>query len=101
MDKYMTVPVLFSVLAILVILYGLFLVIKLKSDIPGGSIGKSWNFLIILVCMFAVGFAFGPFFGNLPVEALRLMVSLIFFFGAIYVVITIRMIYSIIQELME
>ena len=101
MENYMTVPVLFSVLAIFVILYGLFLVIKLKAEVPGGSIGKTWNFLIVLVCMFAFGFAFGPFFGNLPVDTLRLMVSLIFFFGAIYVVITIRMIYSIIQELMN
>ena len=101
MENYLNVPVFFSVLAIIVILYGLYLVINLKKDIPGGVIGKRWNFLIILVCMFAFGFMFGPFFGEVPVEQLRLMVSLIFFFGAIYVVITIRMIYGIIQELMN
>jgi len=101
MEQYFTAPAIISMLAILVILYGLFLVIKLKADIPGGVIGKRWNLLILLVCMFTAGFLFGPFFGKLPVETLRLLVSLIFFFGAVYVVITIRMIYNIIQELMN
>lgn len=101
MEQYLNIPVLFSVLAICVILYGLVLVIKLKKDVPGGVIGKQWNILILLVCLFALGFAFGPFFGNLPIESLRLLVSMIFFFGAIYVVITIRMIYNIIQELLN
>lgn len=101
MEKYLTVPVFFSILAILVILYGLALVLKLKTEMPGGVIGKRWNFLIILVCMFTIGFLFGPFFGDLPADTLRLMVSLIFFFGAIYVVITIKMIYSIIQDILS
>ena len=101
MEQYFTIPVLFSVLAICVILYGLVLVIRLKKEVPGGVIGKQWNILILLVCLFAIGFAFGPFFGNLPIETLRLLVSLIFFFGAIYVIITIRMIYNIIQELLN
>lgn len=51
--------------------------------------------------MFTIGFAFGPFFGKLDIETLRLLVSLIFFFGAIYVIITIRMIYNIIKELSQ
>jgi hypothetical protein len=101
MAQYLTAPIIFSVLAIIVILYGLQLVIKLKKEIPGGKIGKQWNQLVALVSLFAVGFLFGPFFGSLPQETLALLVSLIFFFGAIYVIITIRMIYGIIQELMS
>ncbi len=101
MEQYLTTPVLFSVLAIGVILYGLILVIRLKKEVPGGVIGKQWNILILLVCLFAIGFSFGPFFGSLPIETLRLLVSLIFLFGAIYVIITIRMIYSIIQVLLK
>ena len=99
MDQYLNPSVVISVLAICVILFGLYQVISLKKEVPGGVIGKRWNLLILLVCMFTIGFSFGPFFGDLPVETLRLLVSLIFFFGAIYVVITIRMIYSIINEL--
>ncbi|MFV2033393.1 MAG: hypothetical protein ACC663_12930 [Gammaproteobacteria bacterium] len=91
----------FSILAIFVILYGLWLVVRLKKEMPGGIVGKRWNTLILLVLMFNIGFAFGPFFGSLPIETLRLLVSLIFFFGAIYVIITIRMIYSIIIELSQ
>ena len=101
MEQYLNLPVIISLMAIVVIIYGLQLVIRLKKDIPGGIIGKRWNTLIILVCLFTAGFLFGPFFGDLPVETLRLMVALIFFFGAVYVVITIKMIYSIIQELMN
>jgi len=99
MEQYIDLSVIFSILAIIVILYGLLQVVLLKKEVPGGVIGKRWNFLILLVFMFTIGFAFGPFFGELPLETLRLLVSLIFFFGAIYVVITIRMIYSIIKEL--
>ncbi len=99
MGQYLNPSVIISILAICIILFGLFQVISLKKDVPGGIIGKRWNLLILLVSMFVIGFAFGPFFGELPVETLRLLVSLIFFFGAIYVIITIRMIYSIIMEL--
>jgi len=101
MELLSNIPVLFSILAICIILYGLVLVIRLKKEVPGGVIGKQWNMLILFVCLFATGFAFGPFFGDLPAESLLLLVSLIFFFGAIYVIITIRMIYSIIQELLD
>lgn len=101
MSTYLNPPVIISILAIAIILYGLWMVVALKKEVPGGIIGKRWNLLILLVCMFTLGFAFGPFFGELPIETLRLLVSLIFFFGAIYVIITIRMIYSIIQELSQ
>lgn len=97
----LNLPLIFSILAIAVIVYGLWLVISLKKEMPGGIVGKRWNTLILLVLMFTIGFAFGPFFGSLDIQTLRLLVSLIFFFGAIYVVITIRMIYNIIRVLSQ
>jgi len=40
-----------------------------------------------------------PFFTMLPANVINLIVALIFFFGAVYVLITVRLIYRIIEEL--
>jgi len=88
-----------SISAILVMIYCLFLVLKLGKHVPGGVVGKNWKFLTLLVVMFTMGYLTTPFFGLLPPEFVNLMVSLIFFFGAIYVVITVKLIYQIIEEL--
>jgi len=90
-----------SIAAIAVMLYCLYLVMTLKQKVPDGIVGKKWNFLIALVSMFTVGYLSTPFFGVIPEGVLRLIVSGIFFFGAIYVVITVKLIYQIIKELSE
>ena len=87
--------------AILIMFYCLYLVLSLKSSIPGGVVGKRWNFLSILVVLFTIGYLSTPFFDQLPEDILRLVVSLIFLFGAIYVVVTVRLIFNIIRELSE
>jgi hypothetical protein len=90
-----------NIIAILIMFYCLYLVLSLKSRIPGGMIGKRWNFLTLLVVLFNIGYLTTPFFDRLPDEILRLVVSCIFIFGAIYVVVTIRLIFNIIRELTE
>ena len=90
-----------SVAAILVILFCLYSVIALGRSIPGGVVGKQWRFLTFLVAMFTVGYLLTPFFGMLPPQLITIIVSVIFFFGAIYVLITIRLIHRIITELTE
>ena len=85
--------------AVIVMLYNLWLVLTLKSKVPGGVIGKSWRTLTMLVFMFALGYGALPFFGDLPEETMRMVVTLIFLFGAFYVSITIRLIYRVIEEL--
>lgn len=87
--------------AILVMFYSLYLVLSLKSRIPGGMVGKRWSFLTLLVFMFSIGYLATPFFDRLPTEILKLVVSCIFIFGAVYVVVTIRLIFNIILELSE
>lgn len=88
-----------SIAAIAIMLYCLYLVMTLKQKVPGGIVGKKWNFLMALVAMFTAGYLSTPFFGIIPEGVLRLIVSGIFFFGAIYVVITVKLIYQIIKEL--
>jgi hypothetical protein len=90
-----------SVAAILVMLYCLTLVLSLKKNIPGGVVGKTWNFLTLLVVLFTLGYLATPFFGLIPAGVVSFLVSLIFLFGAIYVVITVKLIYRIIEELAE
>jgi hypothetical protein len=86
-------------LAIIVMFYNLWLVMTLKSKVPGGVIGSSWRTLSLMVFMFALGYAALPFFGELPEATMRMVVALIFLFGGFYVAITIRLIYRVIEEL--
>lgn len=88
-------------LAILAILYSLWLVLSLKRSVPGGVVGRQWNILIALVALFTVGYLAIPWFGRLPLDTLRFIVALIFLFGAVYVIITIRLIHTVIRALAE
>jgi hypothetical protein len=87
--------------AILIMFYCLWLTLKLKSSIPGGLVGKKWGTLTALVSLFTLGYLATPFFSQLPEDVLRLIVALIFLFGAIYVVITVKLIHTVITELMD
>jgi hypothetical protein len=85
--------------AIIVMFYCLWLVFSLKPLIPGGVVGKRWRLLAGMVVLFAIGYGAMPFLGELSETTLRYVVAVIFFFGAIYVAITIKLIYTVIEEL--
>lgn len=88
-----------GIAAVFIMLINLFFTVSMRSHVKGGMIGKRWNYMTILVLLFAAGYFILPFIGTLTIETLRIVVSLIFFFGALYVMITLRMIYAIIKEL--
>lgn len=88
-----------NIAAIIVMLVCLATVYKLRANIPGGVVGRQWGYLTTLVTLFTVGYFVTPFFTQLPAEVMNLVVALIFFFGAIYVLITVRLIYRIIEEM--
>jgi len=88
-------------LSIAVMLFALYRVISLKREIPGGMVGKNWNYLLGLVILFAGGYVAMPFLGELSKELLQLAVAGIFLFGAVYVVITINLIINVIRVLSE
>lgn len=85
--------------AIAVMLYCLWLVLSLKNRVPGGMVGRKWSTLTMMVAMFTLGYLATPFAGAVPEDAMRLIVSLIFFFGAIYVVLTVKLLFAVIEEL--
>lgn len=88
-----------SVVAVVVMLYGLGRVTSLKAEIPGGMIGKQWGILQFLVIVFSIGYFAVPFAGLLPEAILRTIVAVIFLFGAAYVLFTIKLIHNIIKVL--
>ena len=93
------ISIVISILAILVMFYCLYLVLSLRKNVPGGVVGSTWKTLTALVVLFTIGYLVTPFFGLLPPILMNVIVSLIFLFGAIYVVITVKLIYRIIEEL--
>ena len=88
-----------NIAAIAVMLYCLITVFRLRAKIPGGVVGEQWSTLTFLVTLFTAGYFVTPFFTSLPADVINVLVALIFFFGAVYVLITIRLIYRIIEEM--
>lgn len=85
--------------AILVMAWCFYTMLKLSPKIPGGVVGKTWRLLRLLVGLFLLGYLLTPFFPQLPPELINLLVAFIFLFGAIYVLVTVRLIYRIITVL--
>lgn len=86
-----------SGLAIVTMFVALWQAIDYKSSVPGGVVGKTWNLITTLVAFFFIGYLTTPFFVLLTQEFKDLIVAFIFFFGAIYVLITIRLVHKIIM----
>lgn len=86
-------------LGILVMLFCLWSAFNLKSKVPGGVVGQKWRHMTGMIAFFSLGYIAIPFLGQLSAEAMRLAVAFIFLFGAIYVAVTIRLIYRVIEEL--
>jgi hypothetical protein len=95
------IVLLITVAAIVVMFYCLWLLISLKKEIPGGMVGKQWRTLEVLVWLFSVGYLATPFANLLSEQTLRLIAAVIFLFGAVYVVTTVKLIHRIIKVLSE
>ena len=90
---------LISFAAIVVMLICLVQVLQLGKSVPGGIVGRTWRQLTGLVILFTIGYLVTPFFPLLPAAVIGPIVALIFLFGAIYVLITVRLIHRVITEL--
>lgn len=88
-----------NIAGIAIMLYGLVAIVLMRTKVPGGVVGRNWKILTALVAMFTLAFLSTPFLGELPAESLRMIMSLVFLFGAIYVTLTVRLLYRIIEEL--
>lgn len=85
-----------SGLAIMIMAVALWKSFVYKSSLPEGEVKRTWRLLIVLVGLFFVGFLTLPFFVLLPPEWKDNIVSFLFFFGAIYVLLTLNLMYKIV-----
>lgn len=86
-----------SGLAIITMFVALWKAIDYKSSVPKGAVGKTWNVITGMVAFFFLGYLTTPFFVLLTQEVKDLIVALIFFVGAVYVLISLRLIHRIIM----
>lgn len=99
MDLQIDTAFFINAAGIAIMIYGLVDILLLRSKIPGGQVGKAWKALAVLIGLFTIGYLASPFFSTLPADSIRMIVSLIFLFGAVYVILTVRLLYRIIAEL--
>ncbi|MGD8553375.1 MAG: hypothetical protein PVI81_06450 [Anaerolineales bacterium] len=86
-------------LAILVMLYNTLLTFQLKKKIIGGEVGARWNLLSVLVLIFLFAFILSPLLllFDVPVEYLLLAVFSVFFLGAVFVGLVVRVVRDVLQ----
>jgi hypothetical protein len=83
--------------SIITMLIALLRAVDLKKSVPAGGVGKTWNVIAALVTFLFMVYLTVPFFVLLSQETKDLIVSFIFFFGAMYVLINVELVHRIIQ----
>jgi len=81
--------------------FALWQLLRLRALIPGGVIGRQWVRLTALVVLFLAGYLSGFFLDLLPPEQLKLVIGFIFVGGAGYVLITVALVKRIAEELLN
>jgi len=84
-------------LGIITMLFALLNVIEYKKFIPDGMVKEVWNNIAALVAIFFIIYLTFPFFILLSQRTKDIIVAVIFLFGAMYVLINIRLVYRIIM----
>lgn len=72
---------------------------KLRKAIIGGELGEKWNYSLYLILFFFVGYVISPLFLWISPEFKDIVISLVFFFGAVFVFIMINLIFSMMTML--
>jgi len=89
-------------LAILVMVVGLIQVIRLRRLAPGGKIGRVVGILLAFIVLFLLGYLAGPFLPLLGDSIWPLILtSVVFLFGAVFVVLVLRLIQTLIQQVFK
>lgn len=94
------------ILGVALFLYSLYLHVRFLSLVRKTSLEKWWVMLLVLVAFFTLGyivFAYWLVKGAeiISIDSLKTLVSFIFFFGAIFVVVSITLIYSTVKDLIK
>jgi hypothetical protein len=85
-----------SVLAICVMAMNVYKAFNLKKSIVGGELGEKWNYSFYLIIFFFIGYIVSPLILRINPEYKDIVISLVFLFGAIFVLIMISILISVI-----
>jgi len=86
-------------LAILVMAFNTVMTFRLRSKLIGGEVGARWNVLSLLALLFLIAFILSPLLLilSVPVDYLLLAVFAVFFLGAVFVGLVVRIVGDILQ----
>ncbi|OGW34082.1 MAG: hypothetical protein A2010_15585 [Nitrospirae bacterium GWD2_57_9] len=88
-----------SLVSIVVMFFALYQAFVLKKKVPGGKVKETWDFLAGLIVLFFAGYLSTPFFRMLPPEIKDVLVGVIFLAGAVFVLIVVKLLYKIVEDL--
>jgi hypothetical protein len=79
---------------------GLFMALRLRRIASGGAIGRVVSLLLALIVLFLGAYLFAPMLPSFPPEFSFVLVGVVFFLGAIYVVLVLRLVTRLMQKVL-
>ncbi len=89
------------VAALVLMIVGLYLALKIKKIATGGTIGKSMDSIIALVAIFLVGYVAAFFLPTLGQELTLLLVGTVFLLGAGFVVLVTVLVHRLLEKVLK
>lgn len=96
---YFDIFTIVSGIAIMIMAVAVWKAFEYKSAMPVGEVKRTWRLLIALIILFFLGYIILPFFVLIPDSAKDTIVAFLFFFGAVYVLVTLNLIVRIVASL--
>lgn len=88
------------VAAILTMFVALRTVVRLRKIAHGGHVGRAVTILAAFVVLFLVSYLGAPLMPHVPLELSLLFVGLILLFGAIFVVLVLRLVEELVRKVL-
>jgi hypothetical protein len=94
-DLNFYINIICSVGGIIFFIYSLILIRKIKKLFPGSKVTKKWLIRELLIYLFLVGYLMNIMFLILEfTEIISLMTAFVYFFGGVFVLIIIKLVYN-------
>lgn len=87
--------------SIITMLAGVYMVMRLRKVAPGGVIGRVVNIILALIIFFALGYLMALYMPRLGLETSLVLMSMVYLFGAVFVVVVLWLIQNLIQNVMK
>ena len=87
--------------AVVTMLFALGLAFRLRRVARGGKVGRVVNLLTVFIALFLTSYLCGPIFPRLSAAAVSLFTALVFLAGAVFVVIVLRVLDSLVRQVFD